>query len=986
MKKIKNFLKEVRLFLRKEDRKVFSVFFLSIKVFFSAVFVILLPIFLFLVYIFIEPREIQGLNIFLKEKINDIQYIEKFEFKDGKVFLDSKLNFGFIIDDLKIKSHNEFELKLPAITIKMSLAKLIFKKIKIDSIIVENLKIKLNDNVEKTKNNKQGNLTARELIVSKIRRIFKYIHKKKLPVNDIILKNSNIELSEDKKIILNNVVLNLNNYFSGEKLVKVYSSISIDNKDNKIILNGKCNFLENRDVICNAQIRDFEIKNVLSVSKEFNLLKEYENGINSDFNGKFYIKLNHYINLENLDFVLYAKKGELNLKHIFGDRVNYKNLKIVGNAKDNFEYFNLFLKDTDFVFNNYKDSTKFSMLLEKYKDEDNIDNLKLNFDILSAPMDKLYVLWPVFLSQNGIRDWVIESLSKGVVEKAFAYMNFKKNYDTNDFDLEKIDSKLKFTGSTLKYSDFLPSLNNINAEAVFTINDMNVLINSGNFDNTKLTNSSVYLDFNKKKPIINIKANGNGLASELFYFIDNNKKAEIKNIVENYINGDAISTVSINVPLDKDDVDLKDIEIDANVVIKNNNTMLLNGNSTIKVNSLKKENENIFRTKIDLLNSNLYFPFISLDKEKGLKSSLGFFINVNDPGILINDFSYNESDFLKLNGEIFIDNGNIKKVVLNDINYLDNDFNFKFFVDDVGDSFFKIYGNKINLTKDLKKSYQDFKAFFLGEEGTDNNKNLYFNLDVNNISYNEFGNFYNNKIDFFLTKSSNFKLDIFSNYLNNNFLKINKNLENEKNFTLKISNIGELLNKMNITNKILGGNLELNGNMNEKFELNGDINIKDKFNFLTSTKHNNRIFRSLLNDNLIPLKTKKIMMENNGMEFSSLQAEIFLTEDFVKIKNLIAYGGIIGIDLTMNGKYYFNSKNMDFEGLIIPAGVINRLFFIDKIPLLNSIILGGKDGALFAIQYVLEKNSINEDLNFKIKKSSVLAPGFLRTIINKIGN
>ena len=114
------------------------------------------------------------------------------------------------------------------------------------------------------------------------------------------------------------------------------------------------------------------------------------------------------------------------------------------------------------------------------------------------------------------------------------------------------------------------------------------------------------------------------------------------------------------------------------------------------------------------------------------------------------------------------------------------------------------------------------------------------------------------------------------------------------------------------------------------------------------------------------------------------RADVFLRFFEAKLVHQAVAGKLVGLDITGRGNFYIKNGTFDIKGLIIPAGAINRLLIVDKIPILNSIILGEKNGGLFAIDYYAKKISQNSEVEFVINKSSVLTPGPIRGMINRV--
>ena len=87
-----------------------------------------------------------------------------------------------------------------------------------------------------------------------------------------------------------------------------------------------------------------------------------------------------------------------------------------------------------------------------------------------------------------------------------------------------------------------------------------------------------------------------------------------------------------------------------------------------------------------------------------------------------------------------------------------------------------------------------------------------------------------------------------------------------------------------------------------------------------------------------------------------------------------------GLDITGSGKININTGFTNIEGFIIPSGKINKLLIVDKIPIINDIVLGGKNSGLFSIKYSIFKHNFNSETEINIDKKSIIRLGILKKI------
>lgn len=956
------YYRELRNKLRKN--RFFSLIVFVLKFTFSIIFVLFLPIFAFLFFIFIEPREIPKLNTYLTNLVNNLNSVKKLSINKARLSLDSKLRLNYTIENAVINFENNTYLKIPSITVTSNLFNIAFKKHIINSIILKQIYI----------DTKSNNFTTNEKTIKNnnfLKSIYDtadFINKKNIPIKSIIIKDSKIKF-DDTNNNINYILINLDS-FKKSKTINFLTSINIDNNTKKFIANNLCKFYQDKTIECNINIKDFTTNSFSKFYKDEYQYSDYVNNIKTNFNGNVFAKFSNYVNLDYTRFEISSKNGEINLKSVFGDRFKFKELSASGTAKNNFKNITIDNFNVDISDNKYNSKLNLSL-------NANENQILFNINIDNIDINRVNTFWPVFLDDKGIRDWVIEHISNGYIKDANAKMEFHKNVENNEFDLFKINSEVNIVGAKLDIYETIPVIENVNAKAIFTENDMNIYINSANFYNTKLKNGLIYSDFKAKKSILDIKADSIGDANELFYFIDKNSKDKIDENVKKFLNGQTKSNINVRVDLDSNDIDLKDIYIKTKSSITKNNSIVLKND--LSINLEKKFNSNIFNIVADLSNTDLYFPFLSIDKKQSTYQKLNFNVNIkNNDEVLIDNFKNDEKNYINFTGNALIENSDLIDLQLNDIIFGNNNFNFEYTLNN-NIPHINIFGNFIVLNNDLKTSYKNLEKLFF-ENPNDNKLDLQFKTDINKILYKnkKYKNFISNvAIEDNNVLNSNIKFS----YSKEEFTNLNVNSVNGgiSEFKFEVSNIGKLLDFLDINNNIISGKLKYNGSITRDFIMKGNLSIIDGINIIKSNVSSKAI-KAILNNKSIPLKTKKMISEKNIIKFSELKSYIEVDKNTINIKDLILYGNFIGIDITGNGKFYFKNGKIDLKGVIVPAGTINRLFFINKIPLINTILLGEKNGGLFGITYSFLKENYNSDYDFNINKTSVFMPGFLREL------
>lgn len=957
------YYRELRNKLRKN--RFFSLIVFILKFVFSIAFVLFLPIFAFLFFIFVEPREIPKLNTYLINLVNNLDSVKKLSIDKARLSLDSKLRLNYTIENAVINFENNTYLKIPSITVTSNLFNIAFKKHIINSIILKHIYI----------DTKSNNFTTSEKTIKNnnfLKSIYDtadFINKKNIPIKSIIIKDSKIKF-DDTNNNINYILINLDS-FKNSKTINFLTSINFDNNSKKFIANNLCKFYQDKTIECNVNIKDFTTNSFSKFYKDEYQYSDYVNNIKTNFNGNVFAKFSDYVNLDYAKFEISSKNGEIGLISVFGNKFKFKELYANGTAKNNFKSITIDNFNVDILDQKYNSKLNLSLNADE-------NQILFNININDIDVNKINTFWPVFLDDKGIRDWVIEHISNGYIKDANAKMEFHKNVKNNEFDLFKINSEVNIVGAKLDIYETIPVIENVNAKAIFTENGMNIYVNSANFYNTKLKNGLIYSNFKAKKSILDIKADSIGDANELFYFIDKNSKDKIDENVKKFLNGQAKSNINVKVNLDSDDIDLKDIYIKAKSNITKNNSIVLKND--LSINLEKKFNSNIFNIVADLSNTDLYFPFLNIKKSQNAYQKLSFDIDIkNNDEVLIDNFKTDENNYINFTGNALIENSDLVDLQLNDIIFGNNSFNFEYTLNN-NIPHINIFGNFVVLNNDLKKSYENLEKLFF--ENSNNGKlDLQFKTNISEIFYKKrrYKNFVSNvAIEDNNVLNSNIKFS----YSKEEFANLNVNSANGgiSDFKLEVSDIGKLLDFLDINNNIMGGKLKYSGSITKDFSISGDLSITNGINIIKSNVPS-RAIKAILNNKSIPIKTKKAIMGKNIIKFSELWSYIEINKNTINIKDLILYGNFIGIDITGNGKFYFKNGKTNLKGVIVPAGTINRLFFIDKIPLVNTILLGEKNGGLFGITYSFSKENYDLDYDFNINKTSVFMPGFLRELI-----
>ena len=201
---------------------------------------------------------------------------------------------------------------------------------------------------------------------------------------------------------------------------------------------------------------------------------------------------------------------------------------------------------------------------------------------------------------------------------------------------------------------------------------------------------------------------------------------------------------------------------------------------------------------------------------------------------------------------------------------------------------------------------------------------------------------------------------------NNNFINATKN-EDKYIINGEIKDIGSFLNYSNINKNIISGYTIFSGDYYDN-SLNLTIKIKDDFDIITTTAKDSNIFRKLLESEFVSDKTKDKLRNDNSLSFSEAVAEIvFYDNNILKLKSFaLKSKGFFGVGIGGKGKIFIDTGEISINGAIIPADKLNTLFGLNKVPVINSIIFGGKNGGLFTTGYDFYKKSYKDNYTFKL--------------------
>jgi hypothetical protein len=188
---------------------------------------------------------------------------------------------------------------------------------------------------------------------------------------------------------------------------------------------------------------------------------------------------------------------------------------------------------------------------------------------------------------------------------------------------------------------------------------------------------------------------------------------------------------------------------------------------------------------------------------------------------------------------------------------------------------------------------------------------------------------------------------------------------------VQTNDLGAVLRAMNLHDGMIGGQVQIDGHplhAGAGDPLHGRLEIKD-FTMLQAP-----ILARVLAAASLPGILK--LLNNDGLAFSKLSGDFELAEGIITTKQLRAHGGALG--LTMKGTVDVKTSSLNLKGTVIPFYGLNTL--LSRIPVVGSILSGGKGEGLIAVTYRL--TGTFADPQVAVNPASALTPGFLRGIFD----
>ena len=200
-------------------------------------------------------------------------------------------------------------------------------------------------------------------------------------------------------------------------------------------------------------------------------------------------------------------------------------------------------------------------------------------------------------------------------------------------------------------------------------------------------------------------------------------------------------------------------------------------------------------------------------------------------------------------------------------------------------------------------------------------------------------------------------------------LKVTPNANRGRNLQLASRDAGAVLRAANLYSKITGGTLSLQATLAAAPK----SGIEKGLLVLRHFRVQNEAALATI-ESSTGKKSKLGPRRRKGQKFTKLKLPFSIDPTFVNIGDALIKGANLGA--SANGRIRKSDGAMDIAGTVIPAYALNAA--VSGVPLLGSILTGGKGQGVFGLTYALQGSMAKP--KFIVNPVSALAPGFLRNL------
>ncbi len=206
---------------------------------------------------------------------------------------------------------------------------------------------------------------------------------------------------------------------------------------------------------------------------------------------------------------------------------------------------------------------------------------------------------------------------------------------------------------------------------------------------------------------------------------------------------------------------------------------------------------------------------------------------------------------------------------------------------------------------------------------------------------------------------------------NNSFSIEISRKNNKRTFKAEAKNAGEFIQALDFMDTIEGGDLMIEGVYDDRLSdgaLDGTLYVKD-------IRLNEAPLLTKILSLTSPLGFVETLM-GKGVSFTRVKIPFRYQNKIITLKEGKASGPSLGF--LADGTVDTHTSAVDINGSVVPAYVFNSL--IEKIPLIGSVLTGGKGEGLIATRF--HAHGTYPDPSVTVNPLSMLTPGFLRGIFD----
>jgi len=902
---------------------------------------------IFVVWVSIEPREINWLGKYIEQQFND----KNLSVKIDKTFI--SLSPVIDVKNVSVKYEGN-DIKLPEISVRLSLLKLLKEEMLVSEVIVKEPEI----SAYIDKNNIM------------LQPFWKTGENYNNGINDLIKSTLNI---------VDNIVIKGAKFsvYKGNKEILHSENTDIKMRRYRDIVLGGFDIYLNDNAYINSKVSLDIKKGIFTIYGRIEKLKiDFFNdyGIDVPLDGGFNII--YHDGLKSTAFNFSGNNGKVYLPEYFDEPIEVKKIHADGYSEQGVIKINSAeLELPNGIINAKGEYGK---------------NLKISAELNNYKLDELYKHWSNKLSPK-VRKWVTEHIKEGNVPKA-----------NINIDGDNLYAEVHFNNAILDYLSPLPAVNKVEGIAIFDNNSMDIDISYGEMLNGITKNATVDIK-NFHDPFVDISIDIDSPLKDVWKYLSTSPldvNLEIKPK-----SGRAKGKLYLQIPVAKDkdkinivfkaDADFKNASFytDDLDITKSNGHFLVNNDgldiyaegkmndfpATVKWKSIFKSKpfhvgnidimvdtnklpENIKKyvkgvinvnaittvdkTKVTLNLFNTKINFMGIEKQMQKKGEAKFNIVKKDNKTNIENLFLRWENAL-VRGDVVIKEEEITSANLKEIRFGNNDFALNYSS--------KNKGKKISL---LGKSLDLYD--FIQPIDSDKKTNLDIDADIKTVFFSSGEKGFKDVRAKILYENNDFKYVKIKGKANKPFVVSKK----EDKIIIVAKDAGSFVKELGISDYMHDG--ILNGRINTKnSELKGEIIIND-FVLKDAPALTQILSLASFTGILDTLNGSGIAFDEAYFPFTYKDDKFIIGEDAKVV------GSAIGI--TLGGSV--EGTHVDIHGTIIPSYTLNS--FVSNIPIVGLVLAGTEDG-VFAINYSVEGNY--PIINVTVNPLSFLAPNIIKSLL-----